>query len=106
MSDEIEKLKAERDFWHNAWQEQRAATGRAWWNGYKTGFEDVELGFRYAYEHDDFVFFDGSCEACGELEATLCSNCHHEECERYEGAYKTVWEAFSELKWRLEELSK
>jgi len=30
-----ERLKRERDFWHDAWVEQRLATGRAYWAGYE-----------------------------------------------------------------------
>ncbi len=32
---ELERLKRERDEWHDAWVEQRLATGRAYWQGYE-----------------------------------------------------------------------
>ncbi len=38
---EVARLKKDRDFWHDAWFEQRQSTGIAWWEGYRTGVEAV-----------------------------------------------------------------
>lgn len=37
MSNKKMTLAEERDFWQKAWQEQRRATGRAYWQGYYKG---------------------------------------------------------------------
>jgi ribosome modulation factor len=34
---DLDKARAEATFWLNAWREQREATGRAWWAGYREG---------------------------------------------------------------------
>ncbi len=42
---ELERMKAERDFWHRAYADQRDATGRAWWQGFRfrqAGVVDVD----------------------------------------------------------------
>jgi len=39
----LERATRERDEWHDAWAQQRLATGRAYWDGYRTAIERVRL---------------------------------------------------------------